>query len=678
MARTVSMENVNLATSSSLFGEDASAPGSDISDMRESIFKLAWSGFSENPTIIERLSGGTYPDEHKAKTPSGTLLTVLGGLLPEDPKGLQVFHLPEFTPPSAILGTLPAQLRDAYTASVKIMYKSIISTDTAPEDFVLLTSDPFYGQSNDPFAIALLLSPDQELPKIAPHTERGFTAYDFPPVPFKSPIELELPVEMHLTGSQAVLHAEAVSLPGFAHKRLRGNQNKTYLPLNGGSGLRTDFLRSGRTQPIHHAILSIHLDMSIRLWDYTTSESSLLDSFSAREALTDLQLGAYLEGRIWIDKVSAAWESTEISLGLSTGEVMVYRFGYAKASAVLEQQEQEQAEHYNPIPAKQQQFTNRSDLDMAAAAQSMAVNEEDMKSFSGGSFFGRRKASKGKEKSARSNPIDSTSTFEIEVSDISAMSDWTKDGFKPILSLSAPSLRGVRISCLSLSEAGFLAVAWNERLAIIDLRGPEVLYSEGSEQGENGGISVLTWTVCSESDGDNDNNNNDEQQPKLLASYNSGTTRIFTLSYTLDTWIVNTSFTSFQHTSLQKPLASFVLDSHGNSSLLTATTLDDCLREQERQSSSLMHAPHSSSTHQSKRLQAILIVVSESSLNVKANLTGERLLKRDFQGSRAVTAKIVRRYGMPVLVVAMQDGKCVIFSLPRCEAIKTMHLNYER
>ena len=73
-----------------------------------------------------------------------------------------------------------------------------------------------------------------------------------------------------------------------------------------------------------------------------------------------------------------------------------------------------------------------------------------------------------------------------------------------------------------------------------------------------------------------------------------------------------------------------------------------------------------------------MIVVSEGSLTVKANLTGDKLHKREWGNGRAVAARIVRRFGMPVLVVQMADGSCVVFNLPKCEEIRTMKLSYER
>ena len=681
MARTVSMEDVNMATSSNMFGENASSPGAAAGELREPIFKLAWSGFSsDSGSVMDRFAGSNL-DTDAHKHPDGTVLTVLGGLVKEDQNGLQVLHLPAFVGPSALMGAPPAvQLREAYRASVKPMYTSLIPSDTAPEDFLLLTCDPYYGQAHSPTAITLLLSADPDLPKIAPYTERGFVAYGFPPAPFRESVELEMPAEMHLTGSQAVVLAEAVSLPSFAYKRLGGGRRRRLLPLNGGSGSIPAPARTGKSQALHHAVLSVHLDMSVRIWDYTSPAPSLLYSFSAREALSDDQLGAYLEGRMRVEKVSVAWDTAEMALALSTGHVLIYRFGYAKASAVLEQQDREQAEQYNANPTARTDMS-RVDLDLAGPARSMSLEDSEATRSSSG-LFGRRRASKGKEKeragSATAFPAAAavSNSFEMDVADISFRADWMGDGFKPVLSISAPSLRDKdrHVSCVCLSEAGFVAIAWSERLAIVDLRGPEVLYSEGSERDEHGGVAMLAWAVCAEGDDEGG-----EQHPKLVAAYQSGLVRVFTLSYTLDTWIVITAFTHVEHASLQRPVAVFLLDAHGNSLALTGTALDDCLRAQERQAATASaHHHHHRPQSQPGMLHTILVIVSEAAINVHANVTGERQLKRDLGPSKAVEARVVRRYGMPVLVVIMQDGQCVVFSLPRCEVVKTMHLSYER
>lgn len=310
MARTISKEDINLATSSSLFGDDAQEPSDIPGDFREPIYKLAWCGFSD------------AQPSHK-----GTILLVLGGLMPNDTKGLHCFHLPTFSPPSIINASNPKQLRDAYKSSIRPNYTSSIPTDTLPEDFVLLTSNPYYGQTHDAYSVLVMLSHDTELPPIAPHTQRGFVAYPFPPSMGVDPTPQHLPMDLHLTGSQAAVWAEAMTLSGATRMRLKGEESAIdKLPLNGGEA-KLSFKPTGpsRTQEKHHAVLTVSQDMTARIWDYTKAVPKLLNQYSARDGLSDDQLMLYLDGRMLVERVSTAWDTTEMAFGLSTGDVMFYK-----------------------------------------------------------------------------------------------------------------------------------------------------------------------------------------------------------------------------------------------------------------------------------------------------------------------------------------------------------------
>lgn len=311
MARTISKEDVNLATSSNLFGDDAQEPSDIPGAFREPIYKLAWCGFSDSQTI------------HR-----GTILLILGGLMPNDVKGLHCLHLPVFSPPSIINASNPKQLQDAYKASIRPNYTSVLPTDTAPEDFILVTSNPYYAQTFDPYSVLIMLSHDADLPPIAPHTQRGFVAYPFPPTMGMDPRPLQLPLDLSLTGSQSAVWAEAITLPGATHIRLQGENNpKDRLPLTGGEAkiVIKPTTTHSRGQDKHHAVLTVSLDMTVRIWDYTKSLPKLLNSYSARDGLSDDQLMDYIDGKMRIDLVSAAWETSEMAFGLSTGDVLLYK-----------------------------------------------------------------------------------------------------------------------------------------------------------------------------------------------------------------------------------------------------------------------------------------------------------------------------------------------------------------
>ena len=197
---------------------------------------------------------------------------------------------------------------------------------------------------------------------------------------------------------------------------------------------------------------------------------------------------------------------------------IIHRFAFARPDAVQQRQRHEDAQaqaseqllqateggqgsqnssgqHVNPLDRLQ---SSRLDVEMAAAASSMEISEEPEKR----GLFGRRKA-KAPRADTRSSQASSSRPFDVDLIDTSAYSDWAKDGYKPVLTLSLASQmsRSSRVTALALSEAGFLAAAWEDRLAIVDLRGPEVLFSEAERVDRDEIIVNLVWTICAQGDG---------------------------------------------------------------------------------------------------------------------------------------------------------------------------------
>lgn len=145
------------------------------------------------------------------------------------------------------------------------------------------------------------------------------------------------------------------------------------------------------------------------------------------------------------------------------------------------------------------------------------------------------------------------------------------------------------------------------------------------------------------------------------------------MTYTLDTWIVSSVVRTLHHDDLRQPISSFVMDPHGNELGLDSSTLDQCLLASEGN-----HGNHTDYQDDKAHLNTILVVISSSTLSVYANVTAERLARKDFSGSQAVAAQIIYKYSMPVLVVLFADGQCAVFSLPGCDVIRTQHVPYER
>lgn len=108
---------------------------------------------------------------------------------------------------------------------------------------------------------------------------------------------------------------------------------------------------------------------------------------------------------------------------------------------------------------------------------------------------------------------------------------------------------------------------------------------------------------------------------------------------------------------------------------MDTVSLDECLRAAEQGDTSITSHHH----HQDKAyLNTISILVGSSALTVFGNLTGERLVKRDFGQSTAVAARIIQKYAMPVLLVIFNDGQGAVFELPSCDVARTMQIPYGR
>lgn len=154
-------------------------------------------------------------------------------------------------------------------------------------------------------------------------------------------------------------------------------------------------------------------------------------------------------------------------------------------------------QHRNPLDRID---SSRLDVEMAAAASSMRLDSQPEKR---SGLFGRRKAKAAVQETRSPRGSASKSRpFDCDLVDVSSYSDWSKDGYKPVLTLTlaGQSARTPRVTALSVSEAGFLAAAWGEKLAIADLRGPEVLLSEAERVDVDEAIVSLVWTVCAQGD----------------------------------------------------------------------------------------------------------------------------------------------------------------------------------
>lgn len=388
--RTLERADVNKATEEDMFGwSPQGEPGHRVPANREPIFRLAWSAFPDvswgewahglagagpstptspstpafpsaaaspqSPTFAPR----AVPDE-RVHLGGGTILTVLGGLLPQDPTGIHVFNLPAYAPttanPSANTGNLPAPVRQALKDSVRPLEHNLYPTAAPPEDFLLLPrNSPYGGMAFDPTAILITTGSDPTLPVLAaPHSARGTEAWSFPPTSHTPPRSLQLPPALAWTGPGTCTSSRILTLPTLSHQRLLHQFNAdpitTHVPFLGGKATplrRRNATGSpaleGSSRP--RILVSLHVDLCVRFWDVSEGllgEGGLHEDFPRalghldvrlRDILRDpmakeLEASRILRDRPWeleIDRVDLATDTLELAVTLSTGEVVVLR-----------------------------------------------------------------------------------------------------------------------------------------------------------------------------------------------------------------------------------------------------------------------------------------------------------------------------------------------------------------
>ena len=302
--RTIQRVDVHKTTEEDLFGWTAQGKiGERHSLGREPIFRLAWSGFPEESYLT--LASYTWnaapaatpplsPAGSRLDPPSfdrtyfggGTVLTILGGLLPSDPFGIHTFDFPPYVPPAtknavSASGNIPAPLRQALKDSITPLAHNIYPTDSPPEDFLLLPrTSPHYGMAFDPSSILITTSINPALPVLpSSYASHGIEAWSFPPTAFHSPKPLRLPGPLNWSGIGTTTSIEIYSVPILSYRRLvhqfdRSNDLAALLPLGGGKArpsMRTNMPSARFSEDqVPRILVSSHVDLSVRFWDVST------------------------------------------------------------------------------------------------------------------------------------------------------------------------------------------------------------------------------------------------------------------------------------------------------------------------------------------------------------------------------------------------------------------------
>lgn len=368
---------MNKTTEEDLFGWSSQGKiGERKPSGREPIFKLAWSSFplesyydmaragwggsGSHPTS-PNLSEGMPRTEEKTHTGGGTVLIILGGLLPNDPTGVHLFELPVYVPPASHFttsssGNISPPLRQALKDSITPLQHNLYPTATPPEDFLLLPREsPFFNQSFDPTSIIITTGADRSLPVLAaPHADHSIECWTFPPTASRLPRELALPCAFSWAGRGTCTGLETFKISNYSYRKLVHQFEKAVekerVGLVGGRARGKD--RS--TDQRHKAsdgegriLISMHVDLTIKFWDISDhllgKHGEILQmeyprclghlTLDLKDILwKDEEAGRHLEAtrllreRPWdleIAKIDLALESLELAILLSTGDVIV-------------------------------------------------------------------------------------------------------------------------------------------------------------------------------------------------------------------------------------------------------------------------------------------------------------------------------------------------------------------
>ncbi|KII94277.1 hypothetical protein PLICRDRAFT_36534 [Plicaturopsis crispa FD-325 SS-3] len=625
------VDGIKLEEHFSNAGGESQPPAPSI---REPIFKLAWSGFSNSPDP----RGGE------------TALTILGGLENEDSSGVTVQWLPPFNPadppasPSTNTNhpTLHPHTRNAMRQSVLPSKTFFYSTSGTTQDFLLVPKDsPHFANAYDPTSIVFLSE--------AEGRTRAVEAFEFPPPEFSvslppapgeasddqpaddiaedlaatlesmkmsiGPTPRELPSALW-SGPRGVVHGQLLKIDRFAYKTLVEPENSSDngLGLSGGfawtdaSHAKLAKYEPNRILVTHHRDLSIHFqDLSAQI--LVNSENSPVQfdfprhlpglTIDVSPLLTEAAIVKRTSPRFCDDArtefIRLATDSLEIVTGFKSGELLVYRLRatevprYREAAdpelIILEHVPQDQHKRYHPY------F-------MFAAG------------------------------------------------------------------------RGA-ISACEISDIGFLAVAFSDgSLFIVDLRGPSILFrsvpDEKAKHRHSIGLHLrpaadepvknLVWTVSRLG-------TDTQLQVRLIAIQESGNAKVFTVKRSVAaSWTVQVEMDDAEGMSHPVPRGSFVIDS---------VTGLPCKADGTR-----LAATGQTSRGSSIESHNVWISCGAKGAKSVGDITGDRVAKIDW-GSKhgnVRSTQLIEHNGSHALLAINDKPEGLIYSLPHLELIQALPL----
>ncbi|GAA5898928.1 uncharacterized protein JCM6883_003474 [Sporobolomyces salmoneus] len=658
--------------------------------------------------------------EEKTNLHGETMLTVMGGILPADPTGIHVLEFPAYSPPASAAstsksGNIPLPVREALRASISPNAHHLYPTSTPPEDFLLLPrTSPHFSLSFDPNAILITTGRDRRFPVLAsPHAINSIEAWSFPPSSLHVPQSLSLPSPLSFSGGGTCSSTKLVTVSNATYRKMLhqfdvSDELSTRLPTRGGTAFpqpRPRIQRNDQSAPRmsdNHAriLITLHIDLVVRFWDVS---SHLLWGYKAtpesepkinleyprplrhldvdlKSALSDsraleLSSARLLRDRPWeleLDKVSFAEETLELGVSLSTGDVMVFKWGYGELPQMLEEDRVEAEAALDDTVQGALRDLNLDSNTTRPPPPHPSFDSSQAQRRQSHSKLSRHRGSVA----AASPSFDSSShdpqDLYVDLRDAPVLR-LDQDSFRPIagfkfsssLGEGAPSSK----TCLAMSDIGFFAASNEANLVVVDMRGPEVLFfdgphsqpvdhkGKGKHKVDSTSISSLTWTISAiGEDGDH--------SPRLIVTHDSGLTRIFEVANLGGSWHLNQNFASCQHDSTRGAFATFVLDKYGNELPADGPSLQRALDHQ---------ASFSAHNHEAKgSLMALWVTASPRSLSVFYNIDGPKIAS--YEDDRVVfeRAVVVRKQDCSVLVTQAKNRQVSVFSLPELIQISRM------
>lgn len=393
-------------------------------------------------------------------------------------------------------------------------------TWTQPEDFCLFSDNPHFGGAFDPMCILILEAPDPTLAADsspnAPQAARSYTAYSFTRASHVTPKKMALPADLDLVGHSRMTGGDIHMCSITAFQKLvnaRASTESPYLPIKGGKAYpRLHHHPNKQIDPpsLQEAriLCSTHVDRSVRLWDIG---STLLTKSPRREDsqitrfypdhLSTIELMPLLlatniltASRVWqstpelvyVTAVSPALEAGEIAVSLSSGECIVFRLSA------------ESTESTSSAPASMPQsphsFSNAPSRPSFEGAESINSSSSKGKGSFRNSVFKKTAGSLSKKTPKSEESSTFASNQDVSIHDLSGAPQAPPGvlAFRPAYCIARQ--RSVGSCCTSLTNMGFLGIAWEDgALTIVDLRGPDCIYHQ-TFKGER--ASRLSWTVA--------------------------------------------------------------------------------------------------------------------------------------------------------------------------------------